>query len=461
METKHVLTLSLAVLLAQGISAQNPIIRDQFSADPTARVFNGKVYLFPSHDISPISAEDYPRKDWFCMNDYHVFSSENLTDWTDHGKIIDQKDVPWGNPTAYSMWAPDCVQGKDGKYYFYFPDATKAGRGFGVGVAVAEKPEGPYTVLEKNIEGINGIDPCVLQASDGNNYIFWGNGSCAKLKDNMIELADDNPTDTIKWGPRQFVMKGVNCLKGLPSRQAEGPFAFEYNGNYYLTYPYVRENTEVIGYAMSKNPMGPYEYKGLILEEWPDCWTIHHSIINYQGQWYLFYHHNNYSPKFDKNRAVCADSLFFNEDGTIQLVKPSLRGIGVTKATDKIQIDRYSAISQDASISFLYENDADTTKRFEGWKTTFSKPGSWVQYNTVDFGEGQSKTLTVAPFETQNGSVKVYADGAKGTLLAEVKIDAKSNTASAKIKNCPKGIHNVYVELANGENVSIDWIKFE
>ena len=135
---KHILTMGLAALLVQGVSAQNPIIRDQFSADPTARVFNGKVYLFPSHDISPLSAYDYPRKDWFCMHDYHVFSSENLTDWTDHGVILDQKNVPWGNPTAYSMWAPDCVQGKDGKYYFYFPNASKQGRGFGVGVAVAD-----------------------------------------------------------------------------------------------------------------------------------------------------------------------------------------------------------------------------------------------------------------------------------------------------------------------------------
>ena len=453
--------LASLVMLSAAVSAQNPIIRNQFSADPTARVFNGKIYLFPSHDTTPASIPDFPRKDWFCMNDYHVFSSENLTEWTDHGKIIDQKDVPWGNPKGYSMWAPDCVQGKDGKYYFYFPDGQKQGFGFGIGVAVADKPEGPYTVLEKNIEGINGIDPCVLQASDGNNYIFWGAGNCAKLKDNMIELADDNPTDTIKWGPRQFVMRGVSCLRGLPSRQAEGPFAFEYNGNYYLTYPYVVERTEALGYAMSKNPMGPYEYKGLIMEERPECWTNHHSIVNYKGQWYLFYHHNDYSPNFDKNRSVFADSLFFNEDGTIRPVKSTLRGIGVTKASDKIQIDRYTSIGGDASISFLYENDPDTTKRFEGWKTTFSKPGSWVKYNTVDFGKGNGKQLILALTEGGSGTITVKVDGANGPVLAEVKVEASAKTASAQIENCPKGIHHVYVELTEGENVNIDWITVE
>ena len=269
------------------VTGTNPIISNQFTADPTARVFNGKIYMFPSHDI-PSVITHHDGSAWFSMADYHVFSSEDLTTWTDHGVIVTQEDVPWGRPDAYSMWAPDCVE-RNGKYYFYFPNASKTG-GFAVGVAIADKPEGPYEIQPEPIKGINGIDPCVLQASDGNAYIFWGNGRCAKLKENMIELADDNPKEVVKWGPREFEMVGVSCLKGLPSRQAEGPFAFEYNGNYYLTYPYVRNNTEVIGYAMSKNPMGPYEYKGIIMAEHENgCWTNHHSIVNYKGQWYFFY----------------------------------------------------------------------------------------------------------------------------------------------------------------------------
>ena len=123
--------------------AQNPVIRDQFAADPTARVFNNKVYVYPSHDIMPPAGQ---KQDWFCMADYHVFSSENLTDWTDHGMIISQEIVPWGNPEGYSMWAPDCVY-KNGKYYFYFPNAPKGGRGFGIGVATASNPEGPLVPL--------------------------------------------------------------------------------------------------------------------------------------------------------------------------------------------------------------------------------------------------------------------------------------------------------------------------
>ena len=149
------LILILVVLAINSLSAQNPIVRNQFSADPTARVFNGKVYVFPSHDIPTPKDQKQLRKDWFCMADYHVFSSENLTDWTDHGMIVSQNKVAWVDSTSYSMWAPDCIE-RNGKYYFYFPAnktvADANGRkGFGIGVAVADKPEGPYIPLPEPI----------------------------------------------------------------------------------------------------------------------------------------------------------------------------------------------------------------------------------------------------------------------------------------------------------------------
>ena len=137
---KNVFLLSLVLhsaLLTSRLAAQNPVIRDQFTADPTARVFDGRLYLYPSHDI-PVP--EGARPNWFSMADYHVFSSEDLTTWQDHGVIVTQNAVPWGKPDAYSMWAPDCVR-KNGRYYFYFPNAPKEGRGFAIGVATAEHPE--------------------------------------------------------------------------------------------------------------------------------------------------------------------------------------------------------------------------------------------------------------------------------------------------------------------------------
>ncbi len=432
--------LSLPLVGTLGIQAQNPVIHHLFSADPTARVFDGRLYVFPSHDIiSPVE----PERRWFSMEDYHVFSSDNLTDWTDHGVILTQEQVPWGNPAAYSMWAPDCVE-KDGKYYFYFPDAPKPegpdgrSRGFAIGVAVADHPYGPYKPEETNIKGISGIDPCVLQASDGNAYIFWGAGRCAKLKPNMKELADDTPKEMVKFGDREFEMYGVNCLKDLPNRQAEGPFAFEYNGNYYLTYPYVRDSTEVLGYAMSKHPMGPYEYKGIIMAEHENgCWTNHHSIVNYQGQWYLFYHHNDYSPSFDKNRSVCIDSLFFNVDGTIQEVTPTLRGVGVTDARTQVQMDRYSSIGGGATIEYI-----DTTNYFRGWKTILPK-GGWVAYGNVQVPEGDY-------------TVWVNMPGMWGRAQT---VDIKTTELELKVNKLANGYCELVLKNNGDRPAEVDWIS--
>ena len=330
MKNKRLFLLSTFLVIIGTLKAQNPIITDQFTADPTAKVFEGKMYVYPSHDIpSPIER----LKEWFCMADYHVFSSDNLVDWTDHGVILSQENVPWVAPDSYSMWAPECVY-KNGKYYFYFPSTPKGEgkRGFSIGVAIADKPYGPFPPQATPIEGVNGIDPCVLIDKDGQAYIYWsGRGmSVAKLKDNMLELTSE---------PMQ--------IQGLPEGFKEGPFAFERNGKYYFTFPWVKEKTEVLAYAMGDNPMGPFEFKGIIMDESPtDCWTNHHSLVEYKGQWYLFYHHNDYSPEFDKNRSARVDSLFFNPDGTIQKVTPTLRGVGITDARKEIQLDRYSRLSK-------------------------------------------------------------------------------------------------------------------
>ena len=456
------------LLLPLGLAAQNPIINTQFTADPTARVFNGKVYLFPSHDImQPSPLPQGMRPNWFCMEDYHVFSSDNLTEWTDHGVILTQKDVPWGNPDGYSMWAPDCVY-RNGKYYFYFPDVVKEGMGFGIGVAVADKPEGPYTPVKSNIKGINGIDPCVLQASDGNAYIFWGAGRCAKLKENMVEIADDTPVEKVKFGDREFELSGVNCLKDLPNRQAEGPFAFEHNGNYYLTYPYVRKNTEVIGYAMSKNPMGPYTYKGLIMAEHADsCWTNHHSIINYKGQWYFFYHHNDFSPNDDKRRSARIEKLFFNPDGTIQEIKPTLRGVGIVNALSKLEVDRYSTASNDVKISFL-----DTTDKFKGWEVYLPKKGSFIKFDNVDFGGVSDGYLTANVKADKNTHFTVREKNAKGKIIADFKVVCITEgqfkrdysgqwlTVTAPLDYTPKGVTDLYITTDQG-GLSIDNLQFK
>ena len=441
--------LSLIVLLfSTGLRAQNPIIQGQFNADPTARVFDGKVWLYASHDIiSPVE----PERKWFCMEDYHAFSSEDLVHWTDHGVILDQKDVPWGNPEGYSMWAPDCVE-RGGKYYFYFPNAPKTGRGFAVGVAVADRPDGPFKPEEKSIEGVFGIDPCVLVASDGNAYLYWsGMGfSGAKLKENMVEL-DGQPVRLD--GGQGF--RGQYALPGPGLK--EGPFIFEREGKFYLTYPWVQDRTEALVYAMSDNPLGPFEYKGKIMEKsLNECWTNHHSFVEYKGQWYLFYHHNDYSPDFDKNRSVRIDKVRFNPDGTIEQVTPTLRGVGVTPASGPVQVDRYSGIYHVATgIDFL-----DPAKPFDGWFVRLGRPGAWVRYDEIDFGEVSPATITFRYRST--GKAKVSASLSDDESLGAFDLPAAKDWKEVRlpVKGTATGVRNLKLKVELG-GVDIDWVSFK
>ena len=427
--------------------AQNPLIRDQFTADPSARVFGDRVYVFPSHDI--LATEGKGRKDWFCMEDYHVFSSANLTNWTDHGIIVQQNKVEWVKPDSYSMWAPDCIE-RNGKYYFYFPsipkDTITYKKGFTIGVAIADKPEGPYKPEANPIKGVSGIDPNVFIDKDGQAYLYWSGGNIfvAKLKPSMTELASE-----------------VKTIENLPAKGLkEGPYMFERNGIYYLTYPHVEKKTERLEYAIGDNPMGPFKVTGVIMDESPTgCWTNHHSILEFKNQWYLFYHHNDFSPQFDKARSIRADFLNFNADGTIQKVIPTLRGIGITKATEKIQIDRYSEISdKGVSVSFL-----DSLNTLRGWKITFNKSNSWVQYNNVDFGKNKLKTIIVKCWSEKGGVLQICIKGKDKKVLAEVTLPAgaKWNEIKTPLLKFESGIQNLQVIAKSDSPVEVDWISFQ
>nr|PMH87371.1 hypothetical protein BCU57_07325 [Shewanella sp. 10N.286.48.B5] len=212
------------------------------------------------------------------------------------------------------MWAPDVIE-KNGKFYFYFPDIPKDKSVFRrLGVAIADKPEGSYTVQTQPIKGIDGIDPNAFVDEDGQAYLYWGGGEklyVAKLKDNMTEIV----------GKPQVI-------EGLPSSYKEGPFMFKRDGQYYFTFPHAPQGSEELAYAIGDNPMGPFEYKGLFMERWRDSqWTNHHSVVEYQGQWYVFYHHQKLSGQ--KNlRSMEAEYLNFNTDGSIQKVIPTLQDHG-------------------------------------------------------------------------------------------------------------------------------------
>ena len=290
----------------------------------------------------------------------------------------------------------------------------------------------------------------------------------------MIELDTPPPaTNTVATnnppgrGGRGFRSSMRRIANLPPPGLIEGPFAFKRNGIYYLTYPHGgptdargQQGAEELEYSISTNVFGPYKWMGVITDtNKSGCWTEHHSIVQYKGQWYLFYHDKQLSPNFDKNRSVRIDYLNFNPDGSIQKVIPTLRGVGFVDAKSKIQIDRYSDISADGvTNSFL-----NPTNTFEGWKISLNGKNTWVKFDRVDFGDGHLQSVNVRSESANGGTVEIRVDKVDGPVLAKVEVGKGTdwNVVKAKVSGVPTGVHDLIVTHDEDDDVDVDWISFE
>lgn len=283
-----ILLVALSWISISFTSQAQPILPD-FHADPSARVFDGKLFIYPSHDAPGA-------RNWKGMVDWHVFSTEDMVTWTDHGVAFGLEDISWADTEA---WAPDCIE-RNGKYYFYFPAGGQ------IGVAVSDSPTGPFKdvlghpLVKKGEAGIRYmIDPHIFIDDDGQAYLYIGGGrqlGVMKLKEDMIT----------RDGPIQIL--------DMPNFY-EGVWVHKYNGIYYASYPTRPPGHEAnaMVYSMAKSPLGPWEYKGKILDN--HSHNVHGSITQFKGQWYLFYHVEGPSQW---ERRVCVEPLFYNEDGAIR-----------------------------------------------------------------------------------------------------------------------------------------------
>jgi len=257
-----------------------------------------------------------------AMDGYHAFSSKDMVNWTNHGEIFHSSDLnksAWGNTPENYMWAPGAARKKDanGKwvYYLYYPHNAKfGGETWVTGVATAPTPIGPYTDHGPLKGETMRMDPMVFIDDDGEAYAYSNGMIVAKLKPDMVSLAET---------PRKIVYAPDSILKNDQLRFCEGLYMHKRNGIYYLSYSNFKNNQYQSFYAMGKSPYGPFEWKGAMAPA-PQGAQDHHSIIEFKGQWYYFYHIALKDfPKFKESqgRIVCFDKLFYNEDGTIQMVK--------------------------------------------------------------------------------------------------------------------------------------------
>ena len=319
---------------------KKPLVTYIYTADPSAHVFEGKIYIYPSHDLS----HNNPRPDdneggQYDMTDYHVFSMENMhTLPVDHGEVLNVKDVPWASK---QMWAPDAAF-KDGTYYLYFPARDKENI-FRIGVATSKSPAGPFTPEPNYIEGSFSIDPCVFIDDDGQAYMIFGGLSGGQLEKWQTGQFDPNgkqprssapalgpriaklTADMLNFdGPAQEISildkYKASVLAGEEDKRFfEASWMHKYDGVYYLSYS--TGTMHQIAYATSDKPTGPFIFRGYILNPVVG-WTTHHSIVAFQGQWYLFYHDATLSGGVDYKRNIKVAELTHNADGTIQTIQP-------------------------------------------------------------------------------------------------------------------------------------------
>ncbi|MFM7024331.1 MAG: family 43 glycosylhydrolase [Flavobacteriales bacterium] len=275
---------------------------NMYTADPSAHVWaDGRLYVYASHDMEPAQGCDR-------MDRYHVFSTDDMTNWVDHGEILSASQVSWGRAEGGFMWAPDCAYNPANQtYYFYYPhpSGTDWGATWKIGVATSKEPAANFTD-QGYITGMSSlIDPCVFVDDDGQPYIYQGGGGTC-----MGGKLDKND-----WTKLDGAMQPMTGLVDFH----EATWVHKYNGKYYLSHA---DNHGVDGnqlkYAVSNSPLGPWTDMGVLMYA-TGCDTHHGSIVEYKGQWWSFYHTSNFSGEYNL-RSVCADKLYYNNDGSIQPV---------------------------------------------------------------------------------------------------------------------------------------------
>lgn len=413
------------------VMAQNPIVQTAYTADPAPMVYGDRLYLYTSHD------ED--ASTWFTMNDWKLYSTEDMVNWTEHPTPLSYKTFEWARGDA---WAMQCVE-RGGKFYAYVPVTMKKGGG-AIGVAVADSPYGPfYDPLGKPLvsSGKGDIDPTVMIDDDGQAYLYWGNPFCyyVKLNEDMISYSGD--VVKVDMTEEAFGKREGNVPE-RPTLYEEGPWLYKHKDWYYLLWA-GGPISEHLGYSMSKSPLGPWKYGGTLMPTEGRSFTNHPGIVDYKGGTYLFYHNGALPGGSGFTRSVCVEKVVFNADGSIQPMKMT-EGIreGLT------------------ALNPYRKNEAETMAFSEGMKSAKNgevgvfvnamRDGAYIKVKGVDFRSQGASDIIARVGTTHNGGVtlEVRADGLQGKLLATLQVpmtgwDDRWALVTSKVEAI-SGVHDLY-----------------
>lgn len=450
----------LAMLSFWGVSrADNPIIQTHFGPDPAPMVYNGTLYAYVGDDI--------PGFDFYYMTKWHVLSTTDMVNWTDHGSPISLESFKWARDRA---WAAQCIERK-GKFYWYICAQTDK-NDMAIGVAVSDSPTGPFKDALGKPLITNGswsnIDPTVWIDDDGQAYLYWGNGSLfyVKLNKDMVSYSGDIVTVPISVESFGGVRSNKSTENPNKDMYVEGPWFYKRNSNYYMMYAGMGKGGESLSYSISSSPVGPWKYQGKIMENQKiNSFTNHGGIVDYKGNSYLFYHTGLLPGGGSYGRAACVEQFTYNPDGTIPSVSISKEGpkpVGEINPYKRVEAETM-AWSEKCSIS--------QNKKI-GVYVSSARSKGYIKVREVNFGNQSPKSFSVSlAAGVDGGLLEVRLDSVEGTIISSIQLPRtggwdKFKTFTSELKHEVTGKHDVFFYF-NGQNITagrelfnFDWWMF-
>ncbi|WP_437487811.1 glycoside hydrolase family 43 protein [Sorangium sp. So ce1014] len=429
--TLPAMALAIVAAIPSPARADNPIVQTFYTADPAPMVHEGRLYLYTSHD------EDVSVKNFYTMNDWRLYSTTDMVNWTDHGSPASYKNFVWGTGDA---WAPQGIARND-KYYLYVPLNNATGARIGVGVS--NNVAGPFMdPLGKELAaapGSGNIDPTVFIDDDGQAHMYWGNGTLRHVKLNSDMISTSGSITEVP-------------LSGF----TEGPWFYKRGSLYYLVYAAIA-GTEKISYATSNSPTGPWTVRGDIMGAGP-TYTNHAGIVDYKGHSYFFYHNNTLPGGGDFKRSVAVEEFTYGADGSIPRITMSTKGPPA--------VDTLNPFSQVEAETIAFSSGLKTevcTDTGAGMNVTSIGNGDYIKVKDVEFLDGVTSFEARVSSAASNAKIELHLDSETGTLLGTCDV---SGASSWTTKTCAvsggSGKHDLFLKFVggNGDLFKFNWWRF-
>jgi arabinoxylan arabinofuranohydrolase len=454
MRNKILIMFSLMLIMLLGITiclADNPIVQTIYSADPAPMVYDGRVYVYTTHD------EDVLVNNFFTMKEWRCYSSTDMVNWTDHGMVASLKSFSWAPDNG--AWAAQCIY-RNGKFYLYCPIHLK-----GIGVLVSDSPFGPFTdplgraLINKSVDD---IDPTVFIDDDGQAYLYWGNPALyyVKLNADMISFDRSVGNNGIVTVPMTTASFGTRT--GGDSRHQtlyeEGPWFYKRNGLYYMVYASsgIPEN---ICYSTSTGPTGPWTFRGIVMPTQGASFTNHPGVCDYKGNSYFFYHNGALPGGGGYHRSVCVEQFKYNADGTIPTMNMTTTG--------PPQIGNLNPYVATEAETTCWESGVEMEKCSEGGMDVCNiENGDYIKVKGVDFGSGATSFDSRVASANSGGNIELRLNSLTGTLVGTCAVSGTGGWQNWVTKSCTvsgaSGVHDLYFRFTGGSGslFNFNWWKF-